>query len=223
MLRLHVEEELTLTDIAARYGVSRQRIHQIVGGILGGKTLTNERRKAVTRARLEEKLRVRQAAKDYRNSFAFIEENCEPDENGCWLWTGARKPTGYGHLYGKLAGGYAHRYSWELANGTKIPKGLCVCHKCDVPACVNPDHLFLGTHRDNIRDAIAKGRHIASPLHPLHYKLSERPMFAKRTHCIRGHEFTPENTYIEPRGGRQCRECGRRRAQEYQARQKLAA
>lgn len=75
--------------------------------------------------------------------------------DGCWLWRGA--------LYG---GGYAmvgkpprrgNRVSWELAYGP-IPKGMFVCHKCDVRHCVRPDHLFLGTHDDNMRDMWAKGR-----------------------------------------------------------------
>lgn len=79
-------------------------------------------------------------------------------ESGCWEWTRSRMPYGYG-LYA-LAGGrnaLAHRYAYALVNGA-IPRGLCVCHRCDNPPCVNPDHLFLGSHRENAHDKIAKGR-----------------------------------------------------------------
>jgi hypothetical protein len=71
----------------------------------------------------------------------------------CWIWTGSRTSRGYGQ-YRKTT---AHRYSWILANGP-IPEGLFACHSCDVPSCVRPDHLFLGTQIDNMRDAVAKGR-----------------------------------------------------------------
>ncbi len=76
----------------------------------------------------------------------------------CWLWTGATAPMGwYGHLAYQGRHLAAHRLSWELANGP-IPRGLHVLHRCDNPPCVRPDHLFLGTNRDNVRDASCKGR-----------------------------------------------------------------
>lgn len=76
---------------------------------------------------------------------------------GCWLWTGARSTGGYGCLSvgGKQA--LAHRFSYEMAHGP-IPAGKLACHKCDVRCCVNPDHIFIGTHTDNARDRAAKGR-----------------------------------------------------------------
>ena len=78
---------------------------------------------------------------------------------GCWNWTGGMHGVGYGSLSKKLhASGYAHRAAYELANGP-IPKGAYVLHKCDNRRCVNPAHLFVGSHLDNIKDMQAKGRH----------------------------------------------------------------
>lgn len=81
--------------------------------------------------------------------------------DGCWEWTGYRAPAGYGQLgRGPRNEGLAlaHRLSWEFHYGP-IPDGLLVCHRCDNPPCVRPDHLFLGTFVDNAQDMVSKGRH----------------------------------------------------------------
>lgn len=85
-----------------------------------------------------------------------------PNENGCTLWTGKTGHWGYGKIFWDSKTQLAHRLAWEVANGP-IPSGKFICHRCDVPACVNPDHLFLGTAADNSADMIAKGRHATKP------------------------------------------------------------
>jgi hypothetical protein len=80
--------------------------------------------------------------------------------NGCEIWTGIKSKEGYGQLklkYEQKSESRAHRISWILHNGP-IPDGMCVCHSCDNPPCINPDHLFLGTNADNVRDCVSKGR-----------------------------------------------------------------
>lgn len=76
----------------------------------------------------------------------------------CWLWTGYIEKRGYGRFGYNYKTIEAHRMSWIIANG-EIPEGMIICHECDNPSCVNPDHLFLGTHKDNTWDMVDKGRH----------------------------------------------------------------
>jgi len=79
----------------------------------------------------------------------------------CWNWVGSRHKSGYGDFCGIFAGRavrcVVHRLAWELMRGP-IPIGMIICHRCDNRSCVNPEHLFLGTHWDNTHDCIAKGR-----------------------------------------------------------------
>lgn len=76
----------------------------------------------------------------------------------CWIWTAAiRGKSGYGCLKYRNKIIDAHRVSWMIHYG-EIPKGLCVCHHCDNRKCVNPNHLFLGSHKDNMQDCSLKGR-----------------------------------------------------------------
>lgn len=100
-----------------------------------------------------------------------------------------------------------HRVSYEHHKGP-IPPGMLVCHRCDNGACVNPDHLFLGTQLDNMRDALAKGRLAAQ----------------QKTHCLHGHPFAGENLSLRRnhRGNvvRVCLTCDRRRSREKRRRQK---
>lgn len=118
-------------------------------------------------------------------------------DDGCWIWTG-ESARGYGRIRledrTRIA---AHRAAYELWVGP-VPDGLVIDHLCRNRACVNPAHLEPVTQAENNRRALP----FATPQAP-------RP---PRTHCYRGHEFTPENTYVAPKSGdRQCRICDRAR------------
>jgi hypothetical protein len=92
-----------------------------------------------------------------------FEEKVDKQEDGCWIWEGAKNNKGYGIFSYKGKTILAHRMSWLLHNG-EIPKEQNVLHKCDVRACVNPEHLFLGSLKDNMQDCSKKGRlHVNFP------------------------------------------------------------
>ena len=115
-------------------------------------------------------------------------------EAGCWIWMKAMRWDGYGKATHQGCRGIgAHRWAWEVVNGP-IPKGLNVLHRCDVKSCVNPDHLFLGTQKENLADCRAKGR--------WHGKNQN----SAKTHCVRGHPLSGDNLYLHGLR-RHCRTC----------------
>lgn len=108
----------------------------------------------------------------------------------CWEWSGA-KTKGYGHLSHRGRQVYAHRLVYELLVGP-IPAGLEIDHLCRNPPCVNPSHLEPVTHRENL----LRGVGIVAAC-------------ARKTHCLRGHEFTADNTIRRKNGKRSCWKCRR--------------
>lgn len=108
---------------------------------------------------------------------------------------GAKTPDGYGSVWVGEKQQYVHRVIWRIFFG-RIPVGFFVCHKCDVPSCMNPEHLFLGTNQDNMQDASRKGR------------LKNR-VVTLATHCRRGHEYTTDNIVFD-QGRRRCKTCRKR-------------
>lgn len=128
---------------------------------------------------------------------SLISEASPEPNTGCWLWTRGDNGRGYGRVSYRGRAHQAHRIIYELSHGP-IAEGLVLDHLCRVTFCVNPAHLEPVRHRVNVR----RGR------------TGEvcRERGRNTTHCKRGHEFTPENTYIEKgNGSRHCKECARQR------------
>lgn len=129
-------------------------------------------------------------------------ERIKPGPNGCWLWTGAKSVSGYGHVRYRRKVCVVHRVVYELLVGP-IPDGLVLDHLCRVRHCCAPTHLEPVTDAENI----ARGAGLA-------------PQEAARTHCPAGHAYDEVNTYVTPTrpNARYCRACHNERSREWRAR-----
>lgn len=125
---------------------------------------------------------------------------CDESETGCWLWREHTTPVGYAQLTHQRKPLPAHRVTYELAKGP-IPEGLHVDHLCRVRHCINPDHLEAVTPRENI----LRGEGRAA-------------LNARKTHCVNGHPFDEENTYVWRDKQRHCRICIRAAVARYRQR-----
>lgn len=158
------EAGATLRVVGERYGVTRERIRQIVtaaGKSLGFRIKSKPRYCPVCGTLLSfNKRYCSRECKIEARKIAFwlnVDQSHGPDS--CWLWQGNKHPvTGYGNFSFMCKKYYAHRLAWEFANNKGIPAELFVMHKCDNPSCCNPKHLSLGTPQDNTQDAVNKGR-----------------------------------------------------------------
>jgi hypothetical protein len=128
-----------------------------------------------------------------------FEERYIPEPNsGCWLWIGAIRTGGYGTFYDGEKTVGAHQFSWMVSQGVEcVPDKMDVCHTCDNPSCVNPDHLWLGSRSDNMFDASRKNR--------LSYRMHFNSM---KTHCPQGHSYEGRNLRYNSKG-RICISCER--------------
>lgn len=187
---LHDNQRLTLAEIGAHFGVSRERVRQILAenrdlfptptisieadvlltieeaGQLSG--LSRDKiRYYIPLTRRTQSRRVFVKSADLRAYLATIPAEHDAERarfmkkvrvtSTCWLWTGSTAGTGYGRFSFRGRKNWAHRASYRIFKGD-FPDELWVLHHCDVPACVNPDHLFLGVPKDNTQDSIRKGR-----------------------------------------------------------------
>ncbi len=122
----------------------------------------------------------------------FLLSNRTITPEGCWLWALCKDKDGYGTIRYEDTTWRVHRLSMKVFKPEEFSKAPMTLHQCNTKACFNPDHLYQGNTSDNTLDTVKAGNHIN----------------ASKTICIRGHEYTEENTYRNPKTGqRSCKIC----------------
>lgn len=178
-------------DIAAKYGKSVPMVRTLLRRAMkAGKVSAEQIR--------YKPAKPREAKPEGEYNAAWMQRviaNVTFDASGCWLWNGFKNEWGYAQTNYRGKTGSAHRLMYRVTHGVKLTRWQFVMHTCDVPHCVNPAHLRLGTPHDNVQDAADKGRHHNT----------------RKTQCKRGHVYTEETVYITPDGTRSCKICHRGR------------
>jgi hypothetical protein len=132
----------------------------------------------------------------------ILQQTVVDNATGCFNWTGTVNTQGRAIAVYKKRSISAARALWMSLHNVQLTPDKFVCHHCDNILCVNPDHLYLGDKFTNAQDKLKRGRH--------------RTQNTGKTHCIRGHEFTPENTWVNKKTNmRLCRICQRLRSKKY--------
>lgn len=123
--------------------------------------------------------------------------NCVRNESGCLIWNGSLNNSGYPQTNYRAKTVRCHRMLWQIAHQVQLPKNVAVCHTCDERKCLEQTHHWTGTWQENLQDCAKKNRHTNGA----------------KTHCRKGHEYTPENTAFTDAGKgrkrRSCRICNR--------------
>ena len=174
---------MTYREVGAMFEISHERVRQILKAHgVDLKAIRASRFDAAATAREgRDALRLRTR----RSIGERFMRKVSKEPNGCWLWTASTSPAGYGRFVWNDAPGYAPRFSYEYFTGKKLVAGE-IDHLCMVRKCVNPDHLQVVTHQENV----------------LRGKVAVHKEF-----CKRGHPRSGANLYVSPSGGRMCREC----------------